>query len=615
MTDEELTRLLDLDRTPLPADGGPAYNRLIFSRSPYLLQHAGNPTDWHQWGEEAFAEAERRNVPLLVSIGYATCHWCHVMAHESFADSDVASALNRACVPVKVDREERPDLDDLYMAAAMAMNGSGGWPLNVFIDHRRRPFYAFTYLPPESRNGMPGLVELVEAVTRAWQERPEAVERNATALMEGMTPPPSAAGPPLPEPEQAIATLERLYDPLHGGIGSAPKFPMAPALRFLLTAGGGAAAMALQTLRAMAAGGIHDQLAGGFHRYAVDRGWQVPHFEKMLYDQALLTAVYTDGYRVNGDAGLLETARRTARFVLAELTDADGGFCAGLDADSEGEEGRFYLWTPEEAEEVLGRTAGIWKRYWGLDRRPQLEGGNVLHLAVDPGPFARSEGLTPAELEEERQRAAALLLARRRQRPRPLRDPKVLAAWNGLMIGALARLAAAGGGDEWLRHARRATESVLQRLLTTEGRLLRSWLRGPADVPAFLEDYACLGWGMAELATAAEDRDLLARAAWLGDEMLRLFDRADGSLAFCGSDAEPLPLDLPGGEDGALPSPRGMAALFLARLSRQPGGDRFIAPCRRLLATPLPSRSPMGCVTAIMAAQELGDQGTVVSSQ
>lgn len=586
MTNQEMHTLLSLDRSTLPPDGGPEFNRLIFSRSPYLLQHARNPVDWREWGEEAQAEAKARNLPLFVSIGYATCHWCHVMAHESFENEEVADILNHAFVPVKVDREERPDLDEFCMAACQTMTGSGGWPLNCFLKPDGTPFYALTYLPKEPRRGMPGFLELLENIAQVWQHKPDAVERNATSLMEALRqmaaqPDNKTAAATNLLANQATATLQRIYDPLHHGFGSAPKFPMPPYLLFLLNQPDtGAQKMALDTLTAMQQGGIWDQLAGGIHRYSTDRQWLVPHFEKMLYDQALVAYSTLQAYELTRENTYLEMADNLLNFVLTELTAPGGGFYCGLDADSEGREGACYVWHKAEIEQVLGNDAAAFCAWHGVTGKGNFEGTSehVLFQATPDSP-------PPANLQELHQ----LLQAVRNRRQQPLRDIKILAGWNGLTIAALARGAALTGNQRWREVAEQAAAFIIANLTRADGRLLRSWCHGgPSAIPAFLEDYGFLAWGLLELHRAGSTANHLQQATQLCDEALQLFRQPDGRLATSGNDQQPLPFCLPDRHDGVIPSGASALALDLVLLATVTGEERWLREADQVLQHLLP---------------------------
>ena len=564
MTNQELHTLLALDRSDLPEDGRPEFNRLIFSRSPYLLQHSRNPVNWREWGQDALEEARSHNLPLFVSIGYATCHWCHVMAHESFEDEEVADILNHAFVPVKVDREERPDLDEFCMAACQTMTGSGGWPLNCFLKPDGTPFYALTYLPKKPRRGMAGFLELLKNIAKVWQQKPDAVERNAQSLMEALrqTAQPQQQEGPINLPvleDQATTTLRKIYDPQYGGFGKAPKFPMPPYLLFLLASKNPSdQEMALHSLQAMRQGGIWDQLAGGIHRYSTDQQWLVPHFEKMLYDQALVAYAALEAYALTKAEIYLEMADNLLEFVLAELTAPEGGFYCGLDADSEGREGACYVWQKDEITQILGDDAGLFCTRFGVTEQGNFEepGENILFQASPVND-------EPPDLTS----AKKTLLAVRNQRQQPLRDIKILSGWNGLMIAALARGAALTNNQRWLQAARRAMKFISSALTRTDGRLLRSWCGAPSTIPAFLEDYAFLGWGYLELYQADGKTKDLYQAELLCRDALRLFRQTDGQLSTAGSDVEQLPLSLNDHHDGVIPSGPAMLAMNLVSLA------------------------------------------------
>jgi len=609
MNNSKLAALLDLDRSTIPADGGDSFNRLIFARSPYLLQHAENPVDWREWGDEAFAEARRRDVPLLVSIGYATCHWCHVMAAESFSDHEVAAQLNESYVAVKIDREERPDLDDFYMTAARALTGGGGWPLNVFIDHDRRPFFAITYLPKQPRHQTPGFINLLTNLASLWRKQRALVISNADSVcssISALAESPAAAGSDIKSiADMALQQLIEMFDRQYGGFGSAVKFPMPTYLLFLLSRGGDsspqATAMALQTVELMAHGGINDQLAGGFHRYTVDRQWLTPHFEKMLYDQAMLIMTYVEAYRAGGNRLFLDTAASTAGFAVTELMCARGGFSAGLDADSEGEEGLFYTWSYDELSELLGDDFPLAAGYWGVRREGDLDGRSILHVAVPPDQAAAGQ---PAEIIS---RCSKKLLAARSRREAPLRDPKVICAWNGLMISALVRLAQVSDDDKWLETATATARFILQNMVTSEGRLLRNWLRTPAPVYAFAEDYAFFCLGLADLVSVSAAPLWREKLEYFGRELLRLFLDAEGRVSFSGKDAEALPLSIPPLQDGVMPSAAGACATLFIRMGEIFADSSFTASAAAIIGNSrgITEKSPAACLTLIMAEEAL----------
>ncbi len=582
-----------VDRSILPVDGGPEFNRLIFTRSPYLLQHADNPVDWYPWGEEAFARARDEEKPVFLSIGYSTCHWCHVMAGESFADREVAALLNRHYIAVKVDREERPDIDAVYMNACQLMTGRGGWPLTILLTPDRQPFFAATYLPRTARGGLPGLIELLERVARLWREQrslvTESGERLSAALL-SLDSRPAAVAPLDERPlRQALGRWRESFDGHHGGFGGAPKFPTPHTLSLLWRLGARLAApeaaqMAAATLTAIRRGGIYDQLGHGLHRYAVDAAWTVPHFEKMLYDQALFMLAALDAWQAGGDDPYAEMVRATAGYLLAGLRSAAGGFCCGEDADSEGEEGTFYLWTLDEVRDAL--PAGLVEvacRGFGFSAEGNFEGKNIPVMAADAEELAGHFGISAEEAGERLEEARRLLLARREQRIRPHRDDKVLAGWNGLAAGALARAGALLDEPEWLEAAAAALSFVEAHLVDAGGRLLRSWRGGAAEIPAFAEDYTWLAWGFSELYLARHQSRDLERALHWHSELLRLFADGEEELWECGSDAEAVLGRGRGTVDGALPAAASVAALNMLRLGDLTGDLSLAERGERLL--------------------------------
>ncbi len=542
-------------------------NRLAGETSPYLLQHQDNPVDWLPWGPEAWERARAENRPVLVSIGYSACHWCHVMERESFEDPETAALMNERLVCVKVDREERPDVDAIYMDALQAMTGSGGWPLNAFLTPEQVPFYAGTYFPPASRGGMPAWRDVVRAVTDAWEERPEEIragsERIVAHLRGGARISPAAGAVDAGILERAVESLRGAYDPARGGFGGAPKFPPHSALELLLSLGdpGG---MAVATLRAMARGGIHDQIGGGFARYAVDATWTVPHFEKMLYDNALLARSYLHGWLVSRDAELLDAGRGILDWALREMRGPEGGFASALDADSEGVEGKFYVWSLAELEDVLGERAEAAMAYFGVSGGGNFEGENILVRApgVDP----------PEDLPELR----AALLAARAERVRPGLDDKRLTAWNALMIGALADAGAVLGEPEYLDAARQGAEFVLRELRGADGRLLRTWKDGRAHLGAYLEDHAYLLEALLTLYEASWEGRWFAEARAVAEEILARFaDPEHGGFFSVPADHEPLVARRKDLEDSPIPSGNSAAALGLLRLAALTGEARY----------------------------------------
>ncbi len=545
-------------------------NRLAREKSPYLLQHATNPVDWYPWGDEAFARSRAEDKPIFLSIGYSTCHWCHVMERESFENDGVAAALNADFVPVKVDREERPDVDRMYMSAMQALGQGGGWPLNVFLTPDLEPFWGGTYFPPSTTLGRPGLLQILPQLARAWREQRDQIRATGgqvLALLGSLT---GAGAEPRPTAELAdacAAFLEREHDAAHGGFGGAPKFPSPANLTFLLGrwargARGAETArrMVLAQLEAMRANGLNDHLGGGFHRYATDRQWGIPHFEKMLYDQALLADAYLDGYRSTGDSRWAGTARDVFEYVARDLTSPDGAFFSAEDADSEGEEGRFYAWTPGQLASVLGEDAArLFAHHYGVTEQGNFEhGSSVLHEAH---PAADAD--TASRLADARRR----LLAARALRVRPHRDDKIITAWNGLMIAALAYGARTLGEPAYAERAERAAEFVWTRLRAADGSLLRRWRDGEAAFAGQLDDHAYFARGCRELFAATHEPFWLERAEMVTETMLaRFWDEEDGGLFESPEDADGVRVRLKDGFDGAELAGNSVAADNLWRL-------------------------------------------------
>ncbi|SHG54716.1 thioredoxin domain-containing protein [Streptoalloteichus hindustanus] len=549
-------------------------NRLADSTSPYLLQHAENPVDWWPWGEEAFAEARRRGVPVLLSIGYAACHWCHVMAHESFEDDELARFMNDNFVNVKVDREERPDVDAVYMEATQAMTGQGGWPMTCFLTPEGEPFHCGTYYPPSPRHGIPSFQQLLEAVRDAWVQRGTEVRMAAKRIVQQL----AARAQPLPESTVdaealagAVAKLAAEADERDGGFGGAPKFPPSMILEFLLrhherTGSETALALVAATCERMARGGIYDQLAGGFARYSVDAAWVVPHFEKMLYDNALLLRVYAHYARISGSALAREVTEETAAFLLRDLRTAEGAFAASLDADTEGVEGLTYVWTPAQLAEVLGAEDAA----WAADLLAVTDEGTFEH-----GTSTLQRPSDPDDAERWARVRAALLDARAR-RPQPARDDKVVTAWNGLAITALAEAGAALDRPEWIEAAVAAAELVT-RLHLVDGRLRRSSRDGVVGAAeGVLEDHGCLADGLLALHQVTADRRWLDRAGELLDAALARFadPEAPGAFHDTAHDAETLVRRPSDPADNASPSGAASVAAALLTASALIGDDR-----------------------------------------
>jgi uncharacterized protein YyaL (SSP411 family) len=569
--------LMAIDKSALPSDGGERFNRLIFARSPYLLQHAENPVDWYEWGAAAFDRARSESLPILLSIGYATCHWCHVMAHESFEDKEVAALLNRHYVCIKVDREERPDIDDFYMAVSQTLTGSGGWPLNIFMTPDKRPFMAITYLPKRGQSGMSGLMELLANIATLWRQQPDRIENNCqnimAALEEVRTRKSDRRPPELARlAERAVQTLQKIHDPHNGGFGGAPKFPMPIYLSWLIGQGSSenpeAVTMALHTLRKMRSGGIWDQLGGGLHRYSVDRIWLAPHFEKMLYDQAMLIQVTTEAFVATEDSFFSAMVEDIFSFIRRELLSAEGAFCSALDADSEGIEGKFYVWDKREIDSCLGQDAELFCRFHGVTGVGNFEGLTILTVPRPLDEWCKHRGVNADETKEVLERCRIKLLELRDQRIRPLRDDKIITSWNGLTIGALATAGIVCNRPEYITCAARAAAFILGALRRGDGRLLRSYLNGASDVPAFLEDYAFLAGGLLDLYEATLEQNWLKEARTLAEDMLQLFrDPESGEFILVGLDAEQMPTRVSSDHDGVTPSARARTARLLYRLA------------------------------------------------
>ncbi|MDN5344653.1 MAG: uncharacterized protein PWQ18_764 [Clostridia bacterium] len=619
-------------------------NRLIHEKSPYLLQHAYNPVDWYPWGDEAFTRARREDKPVFLSIGYSTCHWCHVMARESFDDKEVAALLNEGFIAIKVDREERPDIDQVYMAVCQALTGSGGWPLTVFLTPKKKPFYAGTYFPKHSRHGLPGLVEVLKLIQEKWRTDRESLEESASELIQAVSSQLAPAQPGKPEPSllaQGFEQLQSSFDAIYSGFGAAPKFPIPHQLYFLLRywkryGAKSALAMVEKTLQAMYCGGIYDHIGFGFARYSTDQRWLVPHFEKMLYDNALLALAYLEARQATGKAAYGRVAREIFTFVLRDMSDPEGGFYTAQDAESEGEEGKFYLWTPDQVREVLGREEGeFFCRYFDITEGGNFAGRNIPNLigrgeelfADDAGnngaggnagnvvaldlraqprqwdarancnaagagnanslqgehrPNDGEQGQGSGEGESvlavlDKTKAAPLVAARaklfaaREKRVHPHRDDKILTAWNGLMIAALARGAWVLDEPAYTEAAARAARFILTHLRDAEGRLLARYRKGEAAYPAYLDDYAFLTWGLIELYQATFEPGYLREALALTGQMQELFRDEGGSYFFTPRDAGELPVRPREVYDGALPSGNSVTALNLLRLARITG--------------------------------------------
>jgi len=598
-------------------------NRLIQEKSPYLLQHAHNPVDWYSWGEEAFRRAREENKPIFLSVGYSTCHWCHVMERESFETPEIAELMNRWFINIKVDREERPDVDRVYMTYVQATTGGGGWPMSVWLTPDLHPFYGGTYFPPEDRHGRPGFPTVLQKIAEIWEQQREAVVRSAENVTAQLRAAVAVAGRQLVDTSvlyRAFKIFQQSYDARHGGFGQAPKFPRPVTHNFLLryfarTGDEEAARMVLATLFGMAHGGMYDHLGGGFHRYSVDGFWHVPHFEKMLYDQAQLIPGYLEAYQIAGHEFFARIARETADYVLRDLTDpASGAFYSAEDADSpvaegspERAEGAFYVWTHQEIQQLLGEDAELFCTcYWikpqgnAEDPHGELLGKNVLHVARSAEDLAKEFSRTPEDVELALERARQKLREARARRPRPHRDDKVLTAWNGLMISALARahqmLEIGEAEPRYLEAAQKAARFIISTLWNeSQGTLARRYRDGQVAFDGYLEDYAFLAQGLLDLYESSFELEWLRLARRLTERMLELFWDAEGSGFFSSSGRDPSVLvRIKEDYDGAEPSGNSIAALNLLRLAEmldrpewhKKADDTLAAFSGRLVETP-----------------------------
>jgi uncharacterized protein YyaL (SSP411 family) len=580
-------------------------NRLARETSPYLRQHAHNPVDWYPWGEEAFEKARTEDKPVFLSIGYSTCHWCHVMERESFEQESVAQVLNRAFVPIKVDREERPDVDRIYMTFVQATTGGGGWPMSVFLTPRLEPFFGGTYFPPDNRYGRPGFKSLLEHLENSWKTERARIEEsgaNVTAQLRHYLNQSKSGGGPLDANvyDSAFQVFRRSFDSVHGGFGQAPKFPRPAALHFLLrfykrTGNEEALEMTLATLRAMAAGGMKDQLGGGFHRYSVDERWFVPHFEKMLYDQAQLAISYLEAFQIAGDAEFAQEARGIFEYVLRDMTHPDGGFFSAEDADSvidpanprEKGEGAFYIWRQEEIESALGQpAAGIFSMRYGVTRdgnvhedpHAEFTGRNILYLHREIPEIARVFGIQPDRVHQVLRESEARLFQIRAQRVRPHLDDKILASWNGLMISAFAKGAQILDEPRYAAAANRAAEFLLSRMYDpAAGILSRS-----GSIPGFLDDYFFVAQALLDLYETDFNAARIAQASALARKAIELFEDTRQGAFFSTSAGDPnLLLRIKEDYDGAEPSGNALAVLALVRLAAFTGRPDFLETAQR----------------------------------
>ena len=559
-----------------------AVNRLAKEKSPYLLQHARNPVDWYPWSQEAFQKAKKESKMIFLSIGYSTCHWCHVMEQESFENGEIAALLNQHFVSIKVDREERPDIDQVYMTAIQAMTGSGGWPLTVFLTPDGRPITGGTYFPPEDMRGRVGMKTLLPRLAGLWKEKRSEMEEagvQLASLLQAQVPP---QGRSLILSEEiftlAHGQFASHFDSVYGGFGKAPKFPRTHDLSFLLrywkrTGGAHELEMVKVTLDHMARGGIYDHLGGGFHRYSTDEYWLMPHFEKMLYDQALLAQAYLEAYQATRIQEYADVARDIFKYVLRDMTAPEGGFYSAEDADSEGEEGKFYVWRPEEIQAVLGREEGkLFSEFYGVTDTGNFEhAASILHITQPLREFAKQKGIPAVELARKLTEARQKLFEARRKRIPPHKDDKILTAWNGLMISALALGAQVLEEPFYAERAGRAAAFILTHL-QRNGRLLRRFREGEGAVPAFQDDYAFFALGLLDLYEATFEIRWFEEAKRLATDMVRLFwDEKEGGFFYTAPDSEKLIARMKEYDDGALPSGNSIAALLLLRLSHMTG--------------------------------------------
>ena len=588
-------------------------NHLANESSPYLLQHVNNPVDWYPWGPAALERSKKQNKPIFLSIGYSACHWCHVMEHESFENEAIAKALNEKFVCIKVDREERPDLDQLYMNAVQMMTGRGGWPMSVFLTPDLKPFFAGTYWPPKRSRGMPGFDEIIAGVSNAWETNRDAVLETSSRLTEELGRISSEAGEgELSEEllDAAAQHFRRTFDNTYGGFGGAPKFPAPMGLQLLLRywhrqRDRQALKMVKVTLDRMAAGGIYDHLGGGFARYSVDARWLVPHFEKMLYDNALLAATYVEAYQATGDEDYARVVRETLDYILRDMTDQTGGFYGTEDADSEGVEGKFYVWKPAELVEVLGEeAAATFTRVYDVTDEGNFEHANILNLPKTIEQQAKTLGRDVADLKRELDASRAKLFAVREKRVHPGKDDKVIVAWNGLMIDAMARASAVLGEPRYLEAGVKAADFLLQSLRREDGRLLHTWRLGKAKLDAYLDDYANLANGLVSLYEATFDSRHLDAAIELMQMVMDHFgDPKGGGFFYTADDHEELIVRNKDFADNAVPSGNAMAATVLTKLGKLTGNQlyRDAAAGAMVAALNLVQRAPSATAQMLLA--------------
>jgi uncharacterized protein YyaL (SSP411 family) len=568
-------------------------NRLIHETSPYLLQHAHNPVDWYPWGEEAFDKARRENKPILLSIGYSACHWCHVMEHESFEDEKIATLMNELFVNIKVDREERPDLDEIYMNAVQLLTGRGGWPMTVFLTPARQPFYAGTYFPPEDRYGVPGFPKILRGVANAYREKPEEVDKSVRQILSALERMSVAADSRRPFSAEVIANsaeqLAQAYDPIQGGIGKAPKFPNVGVYELFLrhyrrSKEPRYLEMVTHTLRKMGEGGIYDHLGGGFHRYSVDEKWLVPHFEKMLYDNAQLVRIYAQVYCVTKDPFFKNIVDETMGYLLREMLHGEGGFYSTQDADSEGEEGKYFVWTPAEINEILGEEAAeVFCRMYDVSEQGNFEKKCILHPILTLEQASKLFKREQSEIENLVSDAKKKLFAVRETRIKPFRDEKILTSWNGLMLSGLAEAIKISNLPSYTEAGKRTVHFFFSKMFG-EGHLLHTYKDGNAKLLGYLDDYAFLAAGLLDLYEASLDRSNLDHAVQLVEILLREFwDDKDGAFFYTGKSHEQLIARTKPVFDGSIPSGNAVATHTLLRLYHYTANDDYLKKAERVL--------------------------------
>jgi uncharacterized protein len=561
-------------------------NRLVNETSPYLLQHAHNPVDWYPWGDEAFQKAKAENKPILLSIGYSACHWCHVMEHESFENEEIAKLMNDLFVSIKVDREERPDLDEIYMNAVQMLTGRGGWPMTVFLTPEGKPFYGGTYFPPEDRQGMPGFPRVLTGVAQAYREKPQDVEKSVGQILSALERMSQSQESKVAFSLEAIAEsaeqISRAYDSDHGGLGRAPKFPNAGVYELFLrhydqSKNQRFLEMVTHTLTKMAQGGIYDHLGGGFHRYSVDEKWLVPHFEKMLYDNAQLVRIYAQLYCVTRDELFKNVTEETLDYLLREMLHSEGGFYSTQDADSEGEEGKFFIWSPQEVNQILGEEAGeIFSRIYDVSDFGNFEGRNILHPILTLEQASKLFKKDPKEIAVLISDSKKKLFQEREKRIKPFRDEKIITSWNGLMLSGLAEAIKISPRQSYLDTANRTLQFFFSKMFR-DGHLLHTYKDGTAKLLGYLDDYAFMAVGLLDLYEATFDRAQLARAIELADTMVSEFwDEKDGAFFYTGKSHEQLISRAKPVFDASIPSGNSMATHLLLRLYYLTGREVYL---------------------------------------